>query len=176
MKLKHFYSVKLDGDHKFGSIATSWIYEYFEIHFQSGKTETGFQTKTLTSLFDWPALSDSISDWLRAPSSWYQFENSPELLNGIALEAFLLNTFESLNLLLLWAFYLLHLYNCNFCMHLKYYKMLTVQDIGDKIENELLASPIFCHRSSLPSISIDKEFRISSRSGFSSGSIWKVFS
>ena len=40
-----------------------------------GPTQTGFQTNTLKSLFDWLALSYWIFDWLRSSSS-YQFEFS----------------------------------------------------------------------------------------------------
>ena len=39
------------------------------------KTKLRFQADTLKSPWDWLALSDSIVDWLRALSSWYQFEN-----------------------------------------------------------------------------------------------------
>ena len=42
--------------------------------------ERGFQTDTLKLICDWLALSDTIFDWLRAPSSKHQFENLPEYI------------------------------------------------------------------------------------------------
>ena len=45
------------------------------------RTQMGFQIDTMKSL----AISDSISDWLRAPSRWYQFENPSQKTDQIVL-------------------------------------------------------------------------------------------
>ena len=38
----------------------------------------GFQTDTLKLFYDCPTKTQSVTDWLRALSSWYQFENQPK--------------------------------------------------------------------------------------------------
>ena len=48
-------------------------------------SKTGFQTDTSKSLNDWLAESDSISDWLRALSCWYQCGNPSKRLPFLCL-------------------------------------------------------------------------------------------